>query len=299
MNCQNFENILDDLARGGLMDARTREAALAHADSCRRCDARLADEKTLRAGLRSLASGDAGREAAPRVESALLAAFRAQAATNVSRDTNSPVNAHGNVAPLKRRADRQWPWVKTLATAATAAAAAAVLLMIIPPGVDTPPGGGISTVAEKTTGRTAGANRQVKQTDEPAPTHVDRQIVTPTPPEVAKAEPPRALDSARGVGRVTTNPVGYNPPAGRRAQAPRGGSRGARPDREVVTEFIPLGSGEYSASVDAGQVVRVELPRSALSSIGLPVSADRAGERIKADVLVGEDGLARAIRFVR
>ena len=45
--------------------------------------------------------------------------------------------------------------------------------------------------------------------------------------------------------------------------------------------------------------MRVELPRSALMSFGLPMNMERAGERIKADVVVGEDGLARAIRFVR
>jgi hypothetical protein len=45
--------------------------------------------------------------------------------------------------------------------------------------------------------------------------------------------------------------------------------------------------------------VRVELPRSALSSFGIPVNADHAGGRVKADVLLGEDGTARAIRFVR
>ncbi len=76
MNCQDFENIIDDLSRGALMDARTREAAHAHADNCRRCDTRLADEKSLRAGLRSLAASASHREAPPRVESALLAAFR-------------------------------------------------------------------------------------------------------------------------------------------------------------------------------------------------------------------------------
>ena len=32
---------------------------------------------------------------------------------------------------------------------------------------------------------------------------------------------------------------------------------------------------------------------------GLPMNMDRANERIKADVVVGNDGLARAIRFVR
>ena len=30
----------------------------------------------------------------------------------------------------------------------------------------------------------------------------------------------------------------------------------------------------------------------------LPVNYERAGERVKADVLLGDDGIARAIRFV-
>ena len=47
------------------------------------------------------------------------------------------------------------------------------------------------------------------------------------------------------------------------------------------------------------QLGRVELPRSSLASFGLPVNLERAGERIKADVVVGNDGMARAIRFVR
>jgi hypothetical protein len=50
---------------------------------------------------------------------------------------------------------------------------------------------------------------------------------------------------------------------------------------------------------DGAQVVRVELPRSAMVSLGLPVNMDRYGERVKADVLLGADGLAHAIRFVQ
>jgi len=56
---------------------------------------------------------------------------------------------------------------------------------------------------------------------------------------------------------------------------------------------------ESLAQMDGGQVMRVELPRSALMSFGLPMDMERAAERIKADVVVGNDGLARAIRFVR
>ena len=45
--------------------------------------------------------------------------------------------------------------------------------------------------------------------------------------------------------------------------------------------------------------LEAELPRAALLSFGLPMNMERADERIKADVIVGNDGLARAIRFVR
>ena len=68
---------------------------------------------------------------------------------------------------------------------------------------------------------------------------------------------------------------------------------------EIATDFIPLMNRETLAEMDGGQVMRVELPRSALISFGLPMDMERATERIKADVVVGNDGLARAIRFVR
>ena len=72
----------------------------------------------------------------------------------------------------------------------------------------------------------------------------------------------------------------------------------ANPSQEITTEFLPLTYGGLS-QIDEGQVVRIEVPRSALQSFGLPVNVERAGERVKADVLLGHDGVARAIRFVR
>jgi hypothetical protein len=73
----------------------------------------------------------------------------------------------------------------------------------------------------------------------------------------------------------------------------------AATDEEITTDFMPLSYGGGFSQIDDGQMVRVELPRSALHSFGLPVNAERAGERVKADVLLGHDGVARAIRFVR
>lgn len=69
-------------------------------------------------------------------------------------------------------------------------------------------------------------------------------------------------------------------------------------NREIATAFFPVNYG--GANLDeGGRVVRVDLPRSALAHFGLPINMVRANERIKADVLLGVDGLPHAIRFVR
>jgi len=70
-------------------------------------------------------------------------------------------------------------------------------------------------------------------------------------------------------------------------------------NREIATDFMPLGYFNASTLQDGGQIVRVELPRSTLMSFGLPVNMDRYHEKVKADVFIGVDGLAHAIRFVR
>lgn len=77
------------------------------------------------------------------------------------------------------------------------------------------------------------------------------------------------------------------------AQNPQSGNT------EFATDFIPLPF--YGGQVDSSgeQLVRVELPRSALDYMGLPVNEDLSGGTVMADVLVGDDGLAEAIRFVR
>jgi hypothetical protein len=69
---------------------------------------------------------------------------------------------------------------------------------------------------------------------------------------------------------------------------------------EIVTDFFPLQYSNIPAT--DGHVVRLEIPRTALALFGLgdiqsvePTSSTT----VLADVIVGEDGLARAVRFVR
>ncbi|MEW6209725.1 MAG: hypothetical protein AB1631_15255 [Acidobacteriota bacterium] len=75
--------------------------------------------------------------------------------------------------------------------------------------------------------------------------------------------------------------------------------RAASTENEVAMDFLPLVEYDNLINFESGEIRRVMLSRSALVSLGLPVNMDRANEPVKADVLVGHDGLARAIRFVR
>jgi len=68
---------------------------------------------------------------------------------------------------------------------------------------------------------------------------------------------------------------------------------------EEVTEFFPLMEGIDLDSLEAVQSVRVELPASALVDLGFWDSPKTTSGPVKADVLLGLDGQARAIRFVR
>jgi hypothetical protein len=70
-------------------------------------------------------------------------------------------------------------------------------------------------------------------------------------------------------------------------------------EAEVSTEFLPVAQGDGWTPLDGGRLVRVGLPRSAMSAFGLPVDQARTPERVQADVMLSDDGLLRAIRFVK
>jgi hypothetical protein len=78
-----------------------------------------------------------------------------------------------------------------------------------------------------------------------------------------------------------------------------GESAARRASREVMTSFLPLTYGPVPMT--DGRIIRIEVPRRSLAAFGL-LSAEDSSEgpgTVLADVVVGEDGLARAVRFVR
>ena len=261
MNCQDFEASVNDLARDQIMDSASRAAALAHGEGCRACAARLADERMLSAGLGRLAA--AGGQAPARVEAALLAAFRERKEIQTGQTTTT----------VRPHSWRRW----------AIAAAAAVLILI-------------ALVALR-------ANRSA---------HEPEQKAAITQPDGTQPAPPAAQPLPEQKNPEQKNPVApknrkrelqnhYAAERSRRAAPPSGDNKGkdAAGGYEIATDFIPLTHRGSFAQWEGGQVVRVELPRSAMASFGLPVNLERAGERVKADVVVGNDGMARAIRFVR
>lgn len=68
------------------------------------------------------------------------------------------------------------------------------------------------------------------------------------------------------------------------------------PLREIVTDFFPL--MDVPPPFERGQLLRVVVPVATMRTVGLPVNPERWSDRVQADVLVGEEGMARAIRFV-
>jgi hypothetical protein len=97
-------------------------------------------------------------------------------------------------------------------------------------------------------------------------------VVDAAPARRAEASPPRRRPGPSAVPHPTTVPA--------------------------AEMFVPILVSDSLSDLDRGEVVRVGLPRLALVSWGWPLDGDVALETVEADVIVGEDGLARAIRLV-
>ena len=69
--------------------------------------------------------------------------------------------------------------------------------------------------------------------------------------------------------------------------------------REEVASFISLPFSDTALPLVDAPVVRVRLPMEQLRLAGLTVDADRAGMLVEADLLMGIDGLPRAIRLIQ
>lgn len=264
MNCQNFETVVNDLARNQMMEASVRQQAVLHGDECELCSARLRAEQRLTHSLKQLAeeSRAANIEGAPvQVEERLLAEFR---------------NHRAAIGVTAQRSHSNY-WVY--------AAIAAVLLVVV----------GIGTarvfVSAPAAPQSLNAGKASQETANTAVAVIPASVTSGTEIVERNADSPSSSSSRKTIAAKPRqkNLNRVSPEA----------LTASNLENEVATEFYPVGYSSTSSVQDGGQVVRVELPRSAMARFGVPVNMDRYDERVKADVLVGTDGIARAIRFVQ
>jgi hypothetical protein len=132
----------------------------------------------------------------------------------------------------------------------------------------------------------------------PKQSRESRQIAQPVLPQTVPTPPHDADPDSLPVSREEA--IGAVPSAS--TQQRRTNRRHQPSDNrndEIATDFLPLTFTADSTAPESGHLVRVTIPRSALVAMGLPMNAERAGELVRADVFIGDDGLARAIRFIQ
>jgi len=262
MNCLKFESIVSELARSQIMEVENRGEALAHSGECASCRLRLRNEEMLTRGLRALALETESARAPNQIETQLLAAFRERKVLQVASITKS----------------RRPYWL---------AAAAGVLLIVASVAAVR---WYIEKSARQSAGQTAGDTRK----------NVPEKLVAEHAPKPGP-ENQKASATTHKQKRDTRNLMAKLRPsdASRKTTALAANGMADERAREIATEFMPLGYLNAVSFQDGGQIVRVQLPRSAMASFGLPVNMERYNERVKADVLLGLDGVAQAIRFVQ
>jgi hypothetical protein len=82
MNCEEFRQLAQAIARDEALDVATLDSAFSHADGCEFCDSLLEESEALTSELRSLAAYYAAEETPRHVESGLAAVVRQQREPN-------------------------------------------------------------------------------------------------------------------------------------------------------------------------------------------------------------------------
>jgi hypothetical protein len=117
-------------------------------------------------------------------------------------------------------------------------------------------------------------------------------------------QPPPAEMIALHVAAPAAPEVRFTP---KRVEAPRvavaRAKRSSAPaGAEITTDFFPLRAGPVLAPGELVQIVRTRVPRRELARFGLTASgydtSRPVARDIRADVVFGYDGTARAIRFI-
>jgi hypothetical protein len=271
MTCREFKHNAASLSLLEL--AQTQDGQLlAHVQSCAACDGWMERQRSLNGSLHTLRVSIAGHEAGPDVERALLRVFRqgipagsAQAAVPGVKEPMETLRpqfkAVPSSTPFALRLSRFFEMGAYAAVAAAVVIAILLSVHLLWHGANPPRSTG---VAERTTVQQP---KTVAAEASAAPVVSEREVV-PRHPLLPSAE--------RGTVSAAPNQAG----AGRSTSAAADDSQG---DNDAGYMALML-CDPLSCSSDT-QVVRMELPQPS------------GAQPQVADVVVGDDGVVRAVRF--
>jgi hypothetical protein len=57
-------------------------------------------------------------------------------------------------------------------------------------------------------------------------------------------------------------------------------------------------AGDLEETAAGGRIIRVDMSRSSLFAMGVDIPLENGREMVKTDLLIGSDGMARAVRIV-
>jgi hypothetical protein len=258
MSCREYEADIVDLARRAGVSVEAEARLRAHLAACAGCAARLAREQHMTAALGDVADAAPQPSRSDAIEAQLLRAFAAQHAAG-SREAAS------RLRPIAVRP--AWGWL--------AAAAVLVLAVVVWRGT---------------------ASWRSPDAAGPAPA-----AVATTPAEVLAAAPaveaPAPRRDEAGIATLSRNVSPQAAPV-RAAAAGERVQPAAPTEDDVVLRFVTLPTAIGLPEFESGRIVRVELATAMLPAYGFDVVPGSESGVVEADVLVGQDGQPRAIRFV-
>jgi hypothetical protein len=260
MTCREFIETAESLSplQLQLMESKNENLS-AHARECSGCGKWMESQRALGGALQLLRAQTAQSEAGPKVEAAVLEAFRAQGFEPVA-----------DVEPY-RAAPAAWKLSRVFEVGAYLAVAAALIVGIFLGG------------------------RMWRYRQAPPTQAQVRQTTTPQAVNSQTAKlPDEDQSSARIQTEVAQKPANSAAGAGTVASAKRPQSTADKSSATTIDRqgFVAMMLCDPLICSGDEQVIRMELPGNASGS------ADGSSEPVIADVVVGDDGLVRAMRIV-
>jgi hypothetical protein len=285
MNCQDFNNMINELADYKPLPDALRDAGVSHAALCSSCAANLADARSVSSFL--LQAARAENEAAPaRVKANVIAAFASQVESQKSKvESQRQTEVQRPTSNVQRQRQLRLPdvghWTLDVGRTrwfAAAAIAAVILLAVIFP------------ILRRSSAPTS-SPALVASSSNPSASTPGSPISNAVPTQVPKERSQAPVVSGKEIKRKAL--VRSHNGSATSAQA-----QTRKKNESNSGEYLPLTYLASGTAMESGTVVRVELSRSALASLGFTSGIDSSSDSVKAEVILGDDGVARAIRLV-